>query len=298
MKKTILILSLCVFISTISNAQLILTDLGNVGIQAGSTAPLSPLSIGGVGSANFKVSIYNNNYGLSVNRTGSSSISWLYGIYCSADLTSSYSLGIRSQTYSATPTGTGRSWGIMGYAGNSTSGYNYGVMGIHNGTANGAGIVGTVGGNVDVNVPGIYAGYFVGDVKVTGLVTSSNITSSDRRLKNNIQKINLNRNVLEGIQLLDPVEYNFKQRYIKTAGDTISTDKPYYDEKSQLFQKKQFGLIAQDVQLIYPDLVYQDPEGYLAINYTGLIPLLIESIKELKAEVDELKKNTTPKKTN
>ena len=46
--------------------------------------------------------------------------------------------------------------------------------------------------------------------------------------------------------------------------------------------QKQFGLIAQDVQVIYPELVYQDPEGYLAINYTGLIPLLIESIKELR----------------
>jgi len=296
MKKTILILGMCVLISSISFAQLNLTDLGNVGIQTGSTPPLSALSIGGVGSSNFKVSIYNNNYGLSVARTGTSSISWLYGIYCNADVTSMYSLGTRSQAYSATPTNSGRSWGVMGYAGNATSGYNYGVMGIQTGTANGAGIVGTTNGNVDVNVPGIYAGYFVGDVKVTGLVTSSNITSSDSRLKENIEKINLKMNVWDGIQLLNPVEYNLKQRYIKAAGDSISVAKPYYDETSQLYQKKQFGLIAQDVQAIYPQLVYQDPEGFLAINYTGLIPLLIESIKELKAEVDALKKGND--KTN
>jgi len=60
----------------------------------------------------------------------------------------------------------------LGLAGNSTSGYNYGVMGIHAGTGNGAGIVGTVNGFSGVVVPGIYAGYFVGDVYlVTGTLT-------------------------------------------------------------------------------------------------------------------------------
>jgi hypothetical protein len=58
-----------------------------------------------------------------------------------------------------------------------------------------------------------------------------------------------------------------------------------------LFQKKQFGLIAQELQVINPDLVYQDAEGYLAVNYTGIIPMLIQSIKELKAEIETLTKN-------
>jgi hypothetical protein len=58
-----------------------------------------------------------------------------------------------------------------------------------------------------------------------------------------------------------------------------------------LFQKKHYGLIAQEVKEIYPDLVYSDAEGKLSVNYTGLIPLLIESVKELKAEIDALKAN-------
>lgn len=77
--------------------------------------------------------------------------------------------------------------------------------------------------------------------------------------------------------------------YIKTHKDSIEVETPVYDEKSQLFTKKHYGLIAQDLQKIYPDLVYEDANGYLSIEYTGLIPLLIQSIKELKNEVETLK---------
>ena len=89
--------------------------------------------------------------------------------------------------------------------------------------------------------------------------------------------------------LLSPVEYNLNQRYIKSHKDSTEIDIPVFDEKSQLFTKKHFGLIAQDLQKIYPELVYEDTDGYLSVNYTGLIPLLIQSVKELKAEIDALK---------
>ncbi len=55
-------------------------------------------------------------------------------------------------------------------------------------------------------------------------------------------------------------------------------------------QALQYGLIAQEVQKIYPNLVKEDDKGMLSVNYIGLIPILIESIKELKAENDQLKK--------
>ncbi|MDD3079698.1 MAG: tail fiber domain-containing protein [Paludibacter sp.] len=154
-------------------------------------------------------------------------------------------------------------------------------MGTLYGTGNGAGIIGTIDGNMDVSVPGKYAGYFAGDVKVTGIVTSTNITSSDKRLKNNIEGINKKHNVLTDIMALNPVEYNLKQRYIESVGETVKTATAYFDENSQIFKKKQFGLVAQEVQEVYPELVYEDPEGYLAINYTGLIPIMIETIKDL-----------------
>ncbi|MDD4991605.1 MAG: tail fiber domain-containing protein [Paludibacter sp.] len=296
MKKSILVLSLCVLSAHLLTAQVKVGADGKVGIQIGALTPLSTLSVGNAGSISNRVNIDAPTYicGLSINRTGTNSYGNLYGTLSSSEVTSSKSTyGIGGYNYAATLLGSGRSWGVFGYAGNASTGYNYGVMGVLTGTGYGAGIVGTINGNQDVNVPGIYAGYFVGDVKVTGLVTSSNITSSDRRLKKNIEKINLKRNALDGVLSLNPVEYNLSQRYIKAAGDSASVQKPYYDEKSQLYQKKQFGLIAQEVQAVYPDLVYEDQEGYLAVNYTGIIPLLIESIKDLKAEVDALKKEVS-----
>ena len=44
--------------------------------------------------------------------------------------------------------------------------------------------------------------------------------------------------------------------------------------------KKQIGLIAQEVELIYPELVATDTKGYKSVNYVKLVPVLIEAIKE------------------
>ena len=66
---------------------------------------------------------------------------------------------------------------------------------------------------------------------------------------------------------------------------------PMYDEKSQVFQKKHYGLIAQELQELYPNLVYEvDDRGYLGINYTEIIPMLIQSVQELNKEIEILKR--------
>lgn len=51
----------------------------------------------------------------------------------------------------------------------------------------------------------------------------------------------------------------------------------------------EIGLLAQEVEKILPSIVYTDDEGKKLINYIALIPVLIESMKTLQAEVDELK---------
>jgi cell shape-determining protein MreC len=56
------------------------------------------------------------------------------------------------------------------------------------------------------------------------------------------------------------------------------------------------GIIAQEVKVVLPELVSADENGILAVNYTGLIPHLIEAVKELDqktSEIAELKKELT-----
>lgn len=55
----------------------------------------------------------------------------------------------------------------------------------------------------------------------------------------------------------------------------------------------QIGVIAQEVELIYPELVKTDKNGYKSVNYTGLVPVLIEAIKEQQKLIDELKTTNT-----
>ena len=53
------------------------------------------------------------------------------------------------------------------------------------------------------------------------------------------------------------------------------------------------GIIAQEIEEILPEIVELRKTGIKAVNYMKLIPLLIESIKELKTELDELKSSNS-----
>ena len=50
------------------------------------------------------------------------------------------------------------------------------------------------------------------------------------------------------------------------------------------------GVKAQEVQALYPELVHERDNGYLAVDYVKLTAVLIQAVKELSAKVDELSK--------
>jgi len=56
------------------------------------------------------------------------------------------------------------------------------------------------------------------------------------------------------------------------------------------YEKEFTGFIAHDVQKVFPDLVSEDADGKLAIDYLGLIPIRVEAIKEQQNEIEALKK--------
>ncbi|MGB4415477.1 MAG: tail fiber domain-containing protein, partial [Paludibacter sp.] len=298
MKTLRIIFTFTLFFFLLSlSAQLKVSNAGNIGIKLGTNAPLSALSIGGIGSGSYQAYIGNSSYNttLKVEKTSPSGSGMMfYGIDASVYPSyngPSFNFGIKGQSYSSSYMPYARTYGVLGLAGNGGSGYNYGVLGQLSGSSSGTGILGMVSTSSypEISITGMYAGYFVGQVKATCSMEATAFTlTSDKRFKKNIVTIDQTKSV-NGILALNPVEYNLEQRYYKTPRDSAKTETPYYDEKSQLFQKKHFGLIAQELQKIYPKLVYEDTDGFLSVDYIGIIPLLIQSVKELKSEIDNLK---------
>jgi hypothetical protein len=50
------------------------------------------------------------------------------------------------------------------------------------------------------------------------------------------------------------------------------------------------GLLAQELRNVYPQLVQPDEKGMMAVNYSGLVPVLLQAIKEQQEQIDQLKK--------
>jgi hypothetical protein len=58
--------------------------------------------------------------------------------------------------------------------------------------------------------------------------------------------------------------------------------------KNDTEQKQKIGLLAQEVQKVFPELVSEDNNGMLAVNYQALVPVLINALKELESETSTL----------
>jgi len=104
----------------------------------------------------------------------------------------------------------------------------------------------------------VYAGEgsFTGDMTIGGDVN----VSSDARLKSNIISLG---STLSKLLLIDGKSYTMKK-----DGD------------------KKIGVLAQDIQKVFPELVTEDDNEMLAVNYQGLVPVLINAIKEQQSEID------------
>jgi hypothetical protein len=110
--------------------------------------------------------------------------------------------------------------------------------------------------------------HFTGDVQATGDIVA--YASSDIQLKNDIEPIS---NPLEKIN--------------KISGNSFV----WNEEKQNIYKGKDYGVIAQEIEEILPELVQTREDGYKAVKYDKIVSLLIEGIKELSKEVTQLKEN-------
>lgn len=107
--------------------------------------------------------------------------------------------------------------------------------------------------------------------------SSKYYTSSDARLKKNIESLE-NMGIL--LDRLTPVSYNLE---LPTHNENSIASKA----SSLTEEPRSFGFIAQEVREIFPELIHEDADGFLSVDYNGFIPLLVDAYKDLKAQVAE-----------
>jgi hypothetical protein len=110
-----------------------------------------------------------------------------------------------------------------------------------------------------------------GAINAGGDITA--FATSDNRFKTNIENI---PDALAKVSQLNGVTYNWNELANKVENKDITI--------------REVGIIAQQVNDVLPEVVSVRDNGYMAVRYEKLVPLLIEAIKELQAKVEELEK--------
>jgi hypothetical protein len=114
-----------------------------------------------------------------------------------------------------------------------------------------------------------------GEIRATNNVTA--FFSSDARLKENVAPI---ENALGIVSAVGGKTFDWTDAYIAEHGGADG----YFVNKSD------FGVIAQDVQAVFPLAVRERSDGTLAVDYEKLVAVAFQAIAELRAEVEALKK--------
>lgn len=138
-------------------------------------------------------------------------------------------------------------------------GYGSDIPTVFVGPSAGAGTVGNVG--IGTSTPAATL-----DVMGTGLINGLAITS-DSRYKQNIETVG---SALDKVLALRGTSYEYNNNN---------------GHRSNFPEGKTYGFVAQEVQEVIPELVVADDEGYLAVNYNGVIPVLVEALKEMESRL-------------
>ena len=302
MKKSILFTMIISFAS-IAHAQLIMDSIGHISIN---TNPTEKYGIKMYSSTSTMGTLEAIRY-----PTGAEdpSYPWSLAINARADhIRNTYSFGVRAQATNAINIGVGRCFGVYGEACGATNGYNYGLYGVI-GSENGAGVYGSTVYDMGQALDQRYAGYFRGPVKVQGnLTVTGNISGvmvSAPSPQSGSSSINVSRNITSGhlADQLTSLDVSTFYHDIPTpaknqtaTSDTAEIEIPLTLMEEQVLSKQHYGLDAEQLEELFPDLVYENEDGTKSINYVEMVPILVQAIKELKADISELRNAGATKK--
>ena len=131
-------------------------------------------------------------------------------------------------------------------------------------------------GSSITSTPSTLSVYMPKDLYVAGIIYGTVVAPSDIYIKENIRNLSLE------------VDFN----------KLLSLQPKQYTYKDDIEHKIHYGLIAQDVEQVYPELVYsikgdntlseEEPSKLKSVNYVEMVPLLLLKIQDLQKQIDEL----------
>ena len=304
MKKILFICGLLA-ISVAASAQLKLHSDGKLSFNTTAT-PNCPISLNGSGNADFFMSYEGNKRFL----YGWSGYTVLGASFINVPKRDS-DISIAASLYSIADNSTYPYQIAIGAYGRSKDApYNYGVLGTIDCSTYGAGVVGSsqwwVPSYTLMNQK--YAGFFMGDVKITsnlivngsiqGTVLGPSASSGSSTTQQSLQQRG-GQNISDLLTQLEVYSRRYDEE--RSADDSMPTliTKQIDDSTTITFatrdtlnyigdqerKKSHFALDAEQLEEVFPDLVYEMNDGSKAINYVEMVPLLVQCINELNARL-------------
>ena len=267
MKKLFTLLALTISFSM--NAQMSDNSSGTSATGTNAVAMgKSTTASGSYSTAMGRNSTASGNYSTAMgwNTTASVGFSTAMGYQTTASGNSSTAMGYQTTASGDSSTAMGKQTIASDYASLVIGQYNSSGYSVTNNatsfnTANTAFVIGN--GADSSNKSDAFKVMFNGDATVSNDLTVSGdvVISSDARLKSNIVSLG------------------------STLPKLLQIDGKSYEMKG----KQKIGVLAQEIKEVFPELVSKDDNEMLAVNYQGLVPVLINALKEQQNEIDRLK---------
>ena len=129
-----------------------------------------------------------------------------------------------------------------------------------------------------------------GDIEIDGnITTTSNINCYGNIISDGFIKTEAHIEAKKGVRNISDSRVKYDLKKIENAVDKLKSLSGYTFRRKDLNGIKDTGLLAQDVRSVLPEVVNENDEGILSIEYSKMMGLIVEAIKELNAKIDLIK---------